>query len=414
MVLKLKTILLLFCLLDYVFLQSSNEQDIEPKGQVTFQEGSSSIFTVRKNQFLYSTYFDITLITKGKTCPIMCVSNDNKCQDRLFVGIQTNDHIRGFIKNNQIIQDRFYICTQFKNNEENSEYSIIVKNEESVYIPYNSQLSYYVTSNTKEVEFTFSSGDLDIGNEAVATFWIRGENINKDINMPDFKKTEFDHGYIFSGHLNGNDSDYHPTLIVSSIEGDYITIGSTIIKGRELSYEIKENQNEIMIASDKKVCFKLPNQGFSFLTGKIYTGKASVSFLTKNNQKITELGGEIIQTEIDDGIIAYLNPFPFQKEENREGYFCLEHSNFMIFSLQLTSNDNTDQVIYSPISPGEIQRHFLSIGKIGIFYGVKPINNAKEVNLNFKIIKGFPEMYYDKCKTFPDCTYYYEDPSKGS
>ena len=124
MVLKLKTILLLFCLLDYVFLQSSNEQDIEPKGQVTFQEGSSSIFTVRKNQFLYSTYFDITLITKGKTCPIMFVSNDNKCQDRLFVGIQTNDQIRGFIKNNQIIQDRFYICTQFKNNEENSEYSI--------------------------------------------------------------------------------------------------------------------------------------------------------------------------------------------------------------------------------------------------------------------------------------------------
>ena len=117
-----------------------------------------------------------------------------------------------------------------------------------------------------------------------------------------------------------------------------------------------------------------------------------------------KLGGEQIQKDINDGIIAYLNPFSWQQnEEDQKGFICLQNEKSMIFSIQLSSyykdiDTDISQIVYAPLYPGEIQRHFLPLGKIGIFYGVTPTTGFKEVNLNFKILKGFPEMYYDKCK----------------
>jgi hypothetical protein len=40
-----------------------------------------------------------------------------------------------------------------------------------------------------------------------------------------------------------------------------------------------------------------------------------------------------------------------------------------------------------------------------IFYGMKPKDGAGEVNLILKSLKGFPEMYYTDCTTFPACFY---------
>ena len=76
----------------------------------------------------------------------------------------------------------------------------------------------------------------------------------------------------------------------------------------------------------------------------------------------------------------------------------------MIFSIQKT-NYEAAQLYIPPIIPGEIQRHFLMKGQIAIFYGMKPDSTANETNLNLKVLKGFPEMYYDECKTFPECYY---------
>ena len=55
--------------------------------------------------------------------------------------------------------------------------------------------------------------------------------------------------------------------------------------------------------------------------------------------------------------------------------------------------------------PGEIRRHFLEQGEIAAFYGLKPKETAKELNLNIKGLKGFPEMYFDECNNFPNCQY---------
>ena len=181
--LKFKTILFLLCFLDYLILGYSAE--ISPGGEATLEGNGDTTFTVTKQNSQgtsFSTYFDITLTSEGKTYPNMYVTKDPFCQERLFVGIQNTNQIIGFITNDQLNDnDKFYICIQFPNNVEKSSYNIKVKNENSVSIPFNSQLSYYVTSNTKEVTFTFDSDKSYSETNTVATFWVKGENIDDKI-----------------------------------------------------------------------------------------------------------------------------------------------------------------------------------------------------------------------------------------
>ena len=54
-----------------------------------------------------------------------------------------------------------------------------------------------------------------------------------------FLKKKFDHGYVFSGRI----SEDKPTLKVPSNDGDYITVGCTIVEGGNTSQDLKENQN---------------------------------------------------------------------------------------------------------------------------------------------------------------------------
>ena len=70
----------------------------------------------------------------------------------------------------------------------------------------------------------------------------------------------------------------------------------------------------------------------------------------------------------------------------------------------MTSNRNIS-LIHPVMYPGEIRRHYLLQGEIAVFYGFQPKETAKEVNLNMKAFRGFPEMYYDECETFPNCQY---------
>ena len=356
--LNFKTILFLLCFLDSLILGYSAEiSEILPGGEATIEGNGDSTFTVAKQNSQgtsFSTYFDITLTSEGKTYPNMYVTKEPLCQERLFVGIQNTNQIIGFITNDQIKDNgKFYICIQFPNNVEKSSYNIKVKNENSVSIPFNSQLSYYVTSNTKEVTFSFDSDKSYSETNTVATIWVKGENIDDKITMNNnFLKKKFDHGYVFSGGISG----VKPTLMVPSNDGDYITVGCTIVEGGNTSQDLKENQNEIIISSaSNKVCVGLSFQGLSFITGKIYTRKASVSFKTKEGKIINELGGEQIQKDIDDGIIAYFNPFPWQEnEEDKKGFICLENENDMIFSIQLSSYykdgvNDASQIIYTPL-----------------------------------------------------------------
>ena len=69
------------------------------------------------------------------------------------------------------------------------------------------------------------------------------------------------------------------------------------------------------------------------------------------------------------------------------------------------TNNKKIQLIHPPMIPGEIRRHYLFEGEIAIFYGLNLKETAIELNLNIKMLKGFPEMYFDECYNFPNCKY---------
>ena len=66
----------------------------------------------------------------------------------------------------------------------------------------------------------------------------------------------------------------------------------------------------------------------------------------------------------------------------------------------MRNNAIASPFFYPPLIPGEIKRHYLGLYQMAIFYGMKFGNNTIEINYNLKSLKGFPDMYYDNCKTF--------------
>ena len=116
---------------------------------------------------------------------------------------------------------------------------------------------------------------------------------------------------------------------------------------------------------------------------------------------------EKTEIRIENGIISELNVV--EEEPNlKKGFYCLEsikeNDKLIVFSIQITKNAYMEMV-HPTLLPGEIRQHFLMNGETAIFYGMKPDDNSKEVNLILKSLKGYSKMYFADCKEFPYCTY---------
>ena len=42
---------------------------------------------------------------------------------------------------------------------------------------------------------------------------------------------------------------------------------------------------------------------------------------------------------------------------------------------------------------------------MAVFRGMKPRQGATEINFNMKALMGFPDMLFDNCTTYPNCSY---------
>ena len=144
------------------------------------------------------------------------------------------------------------------------------------------------------------------------------------------------------------------------------------------------------------------------ITGKIYTRKARTYFTDDAGNEII-IDGQKQESIITNGILNDFNSIGLTGKDYKNGSYCLSSNSqlgdkLLIFSIQMTSNRNI-HMVHSPLIPGEIRRHFLMKNEWAIFYGMKPKDGAGEVNLILKSLKGFPEMYYTDCTTFPACFY---------
>ena len=365
---KIKILILLACLFNLVFLQTQG--NLDPNGELTFKESSTPKFTINLSdkRTYYADFIDITLTPNSGPSPAIVVTTDQYCGlNFLYVGTQMVDPVHIFLKIDQI-QDVFYICLTEMSNYSKSSYSIKIKNQDNPIIPYNHQLSYYIADKSTTrvgIIFDVDKNENNLTRDSKMTFWAKGKSI-RSTDMVGYESKNYGFAHIHYGPYTGQKAE----LYVVSEVGDYVTVGSTVVNDQKTK-EMKENANEILVASDDKVCLPIKfKQDFIPITGKVYTKKAKAYYARSIKEKIS-YNGKYLETDITNGIIGDLYPIGYLKKEinlEDEGLYCLENyqNKLMIFSIQMT-NSNYLQIIYPPLMPGEISKHYLKQNQFSIF-----------------------------------------------
>ena len=331
------------------------------------------------------------------------IANDEQCnKERLYIGLQIVDTIYSFIKKSQIRNNKFYICIKPREASNLQSYEINIKNEDYAYLPLDKQASYYISdTNVANMNFLFPSSN-DFKQDSQVTFWVKGKKFTEvTIDNNSLLKYPYNNGYVYYGLLPTGETH----LTIRSEIGNYVTIGSTVISDGK-THEMKINANEMVIATRNNICIPIIYaDDFSHIEGTLYTKKAKFFFARSNGTALV-FAGTVLESIVTDGVIDDYNAISILGIDDRNGLYCLSKTerDLNVFDLQMVSNANLS-LVHAPLVPGEIKRHFLFLGEFAIFYGMKPYDDAKEVNLNLKINKGFPELYFDNCKEFPTCKY---------
>ena len=415
-----KIFLLLFCLFNLVHL--IEKRNLSPKIKLDLEGSKEETFLIHltEDKNSYDDFFNIVLKTSNTKDainynPIMYIARDANCEtDRLFVGTQLIEPIYTFIRKD-IIDKQFYICIKKGQNGDIEHYDIDILNNGTAILYNNYQASFYASSESMSgVDIFFYAEEQKIEDNTEITFWVKGKNLT-DVSMDEnYNSYKYDHGYVFSGKIKGT---LNKLSILCEI-GDYITVGSTTTHNGETKKR-NENSNEIMVASNNEVCIPvIYDRDYSFITGKIYTDNVKTRF-TDGKKQTLKVDNNTVEDVITNGILSVMNIFGHPTTEGKpvasgDGFYCLKDSNngLIIFSIQMTNNNVTTSILNPPMVPGEINRHYLGLHQMAIFYGMKLSNNADEMNFNLKSLKGFPDMYYTECGTFPNCQYTEESIQK--
>ena len=213
--------IIIFFLFNYAYIQSQ----VLPSDGLNFKSRGNQTFPIQldDSQYTYQDYIGIILNKQKSPNPFIYVAKDEKCTERLFIGVQMIDAIYTFFKKDQI-NNVFYIYIRERQNSEASDYEINIISMETVIIPFDIQASYYISDDTiKNMNFTFNQKGIEENDEF--TIWIKGKNIT-NVEMPDYSKKQIENGYIYYGTYTKEKSTI---LTVEANVGDYVTIGSSII-----------------------------------------------------------------------------------------------------------------------------------------------------------------------------------------
>ena len=367
-------------------------------------------------------YTIFTLKSENRLNPIVIAAmNDRYCKTgRIQMGIQPYGNITLFFRKTefQSRRDTLQFCLIDKTDEE--DYTYEIRSEDSALINTDTQFSYLTTKGSTSMVFNFTKNPEPETKRLI--IWVKGRITSaymekeKDSNI-EIKK--FDSLTIFSmtyekkkeNEEEESQESKEYLLYVQAKEGEYITIGSSVV-GNSKGSKLSINNPEVFgfLKSDEEVCFPLPSNrdGSSsnhyYLSGEIFTNKARTYFKGSENEP----------KNIENGIILEHNLNPEYTD------FCVKNVNneVSVFSLQFLINKNSktnfNQLMHPIQEKGRVYRHILWPGEIGVYRSMNPSENSKEINFNMKALKGFPNMLFDICTKYPDCLYNEEDIKKIS
>ena len=409
-------LLLFFCFFFSFTISETIPSTINYKGS-KFSEHYSGpqTFQINFEKAFEYIHIKVTSDTEGTNPIVLMSSEDQTCKNqRRLMTLQPYNAINVFFRQAKVPKSVEYVCIEFpQKDSDNIGYTLEIIDEKICQLTLGEQYSYYVDEKSTRMQFQFSYDSSSLLRRLSTVFninfWVKGQSNPKVNPIESLESKEFDYGTLFSGEYTGG-KDY--IVSIEAEEGDYITVGSLIIDDG-VSKELKVNDLEIMgllKKDENEICFPIKTD--SNLNGKLL--RINGNAFTKDVITYFKHGGIMNTTSskmIENGLIEDILLY---NEYNSEEYsYCLRHifkesdRIDIIYSLQLTSNsiNNLNQFIYPPQLPGVIYSHYLLKGEVAVFLGMKPKEGAKEINFNMKAIKGFPDMLFDKCLTFPNCVY---------
>ena len=417
-----KLFILLILLFSVIRAQSNDVTTINIDGDEISESGQDSKTYLLEFTTAGAKYAHIKITpTTESTIIVYTSKRDSQCKkQRNSLAKNPNGPINLFLKETKGGQE--YLCVQCLG-DQSCEYDIDIKLTDKCYLPIGEQYNYYVNDFIESMEFEFeydsdySLRKLTSSENIRVNFWVKGQNKPEatfDFGNLEKEESDFTFGKISSAEFDGN-GKYG--IKVNAKKGDYITVGSLYIE-KNVGNELEINYLEFMgmlTKNDEEICFpikydsEITETDELRLDGNIYPLKAQTYL------KLNGITDENSKEDIENGIIQkIIYGFEINKIQ-----FCISNNNSekIIFSLQLTlpSFYKYNQFIYPPHLPGVIYTHYLQRGEIAVFQGREPNKEAKEINFNMKVRKGFPNMHFDRCSDYPNCEYdenssYYKNP----
>ena len=359
---------------------------------------------IRATEDFTNKYILFSIKTKSSKNQIVYFSdkNDNECKNgRLLLGLQPYDTINLIVPKEGI--DSKFLCVECLSDDTSCGYDLEYKLFPYPKINPKERYNYLFSNRDDKIEFTLNS-------DSTYNLWVKGINMKFEVvEGPDYKTSQIKNGKIYQ--IKGQPGKTF-SFKVTGERQDFITIGSTEISAN-VANELQINDLETMgmlTADNQEICFPVKQNNYItketetiYINGYIYTKKA------RTYLKISGFENPDSSKNITDGSIL-----EFIKLADLSNYqYCIGYMqgtttfNEAVFTLQLSSYSNIfySQLIYPPLIPGVVYPHYLLKNEIAVFRGIRPISGAQEINFNMKSVKGFPDMYFHNCSTYPHCSY---------
>ena len=287
--------------------------------------------------------------------------------------------------------------------------------------PPNFVYSYIVGKYTRDLELII----MGLKNSQHVSLGLDGSDCSIKVSGNTDYLYEYNHGkvIIYTASEEQEGQPFNKTIYIKDAkEGEYITISMHTITIDE--EKIGYTETNFLVPNGPKIqgyvnkqdmteeCFPIDFSKFSvsnqiYVEGRITSKYAWMYLANENKYWIDDYDFESL-----DGHISIAIQFSEQNKTSLR-YLCFElpfeeklnlDELAYSFSLKDPKIDNLYK-FYEPQMIGEIYRYMIPKGSIAFFHGLKTDPAAKKYDFSLYTRKGITEVYIDKCKSFPNCTY---------